>query len=227
MRIHVVRQGDTLLDLTQKYNVPLERILEVNPDVSEGADILSKGTKIRIPTGKISLQRNNSSNTESKSDNSEPIFKEPSPQLVDATPETTGPVYAEQEPSDDPTTENTVEYSPKNVGNYSQSQSVPKPNEYGYDMWPYSYYGNYYPAVSYYPNPEFVQQSYYPVSHIPPYASSYYQGGSLAPVGYTNAYYPDQIGYASVDYSNCIPCAPCQEGHPQYVHSYSEKPWKR
>lgn len=78
MKIHVVRQGDTLVDLTQKYNVPLERILEVNPDMNEETEVLTTGTKVRIPTGKISLQRNNSKNREFPEEKSEPIFKEPS-----------------------------------------------------------------------------------------------------------------------------------------------------
>lgn len=56
MKIHIVRQGETLVYLAKKYNTPLERLLEANPQLSENdSQELVSGSKVRIPTGKIPL----------------------------------------------------------------------------------------------------------------------------------------------------------------------------
>ncbi|SFJ41476.1 LysM peptidoglycan-binding domain-containing protein [Thermoflavimicrobium dichotomicum] len=52
MKIHIVRPGDTIHIIVQKYNIPLERLLEFNPHLNN-ADSLEAGMKIRIPTGKV------------------------------------------------------------------------------------------------------------------------------------------------------------------------------
>jgi morphogenetic protein associated with SpoVID len=54
MKIHIAREGETLWDIAQKYNIPLERLQEWNADLAD-TEKLKKGEKIRIPTGKIPL----------------------------------------------------------------------------------------------------------------------------------------------------------------------------
>lgn len=56
MKIHIVRQGETLVYLAKKYNTPLERLLEANPQLSDSeSQELQPGSKVKIPTGKIPL----------------------------------------------------------------------------------------------------------------------------------------------------------------------------
>ncbi|MCU6711110.1 LysM peptidoglycan-binding domain-containing protein [Paenibacillus sp. J5C_2022] len=50
MKIHIVKQGDTLYFIGQKYNVSLEEILHMNPGISN-PDALEVGMKIKIPSG--------------------------------------------------------------------------------------------------------------------------------------------------------------------------------
>src|SRR6185437_3631522 len=54
MKIHIARAGETLWDIAQKYNIPLERLQELNSNLGE-ADELKRGEKVRVPTGKIPL----------------------------------------------------------------------------------------------------------------------------------------------------------------------------
>ncbi|MFC7440860.1 LysM peptidoglycan-binding domain-containing protein [Laceyella putida] len=54
MKIHIARAGESLWQLAQKYNIPVERLREANPAL-EGAVELKAGDKIRIPTGKVPL----------------------------------------------------------------------------------------------------------------------------------------------------------------------------
>lgn len=54
MKIHIVQAQDTLSHLAKKYNVPVERIIEANSDLQQEQP-LEAGSKIFIPTGKISL----------------------------------------------------------------------------------------------------------------------------------------------------------------------------
>lgn len=54
MKIHIVRSGETLLDIAQKYNITLERLQELNPGLSTSG-VLNSGEKVRVPTGKIAL----------------------------------------------------------------------------------------------------------------------------------------------------------------------------
>ncbi|GGG02358.1 hypothetical protein GCM10010912_53960 [Paenibacillus albidus] len=49
MKIHIVKQGDTLYALSQKYGVPLLKMIEANPQISN-EDVLSVGAKVKIPT---------------------------------------------------------------------------------------------------------------------------------------------------------------------------------
>lgn len=48
MKIHIVKQGDTLYELAQKYGVPLEKLIEANPHLTN-PDVLNIGDKVKIP----------------------------------------------------------------------------------------------------------------------------------------------------------------------------------
>ncbi len=47
MKIHMVKQGDTLYLIAKKYNVPLEELIKANPEISN-PDELAIGTKVKI-----------------------------------------------------------------------------------------------------------------------------------------------------------------------------------
>ncbi|MFC5469458.1 LysM peptidoglycan-binding domain-containing protein [Cohnella suwonensis] len=49
MKIHMVKQGDTLYLIAKKYNVPLEELIKANPDISN-PDAVDIGMKVKIPT---------------------------------------------------------------------------------------------------------------------------------------------------------------------------------
>ncbi|MBW4840965.1 MAG: LysM peptidoglycan-binding domain-containing protein [Paenibacillaceae bacterium] len=48
MKIHIVKKGDTLFELSKKYNVPLEKLNEANPQFAN-PDQLNVGDKVKIP----------------------------------------------------------------------------------------------------------------------------------------------------------------------------------
>jgi morphogenetic protein associated with SpoVID len=54
MKIHVIRPGDCISDLAQRYNIPVPRLLEVNPQIKD-AQKLEVNEKVRVPTGRILL----------------------------------------------------------------------------------------------------------------------------------------------------------------------------
>jgi morphogenetic protein associated with SpoVID len=62
MKIHIARAGDTLWQLAQKYNIPIERIREANPALAD-TDELKAGEKIRIPMGKVPVVSTQQSKT--------------------------------------------------------------------------------------------------------------------------------------------------------------------
>ncbi|MDQ6418610.1 LysM peptidoglycan-binding domain-containing protein [Paenibacillus sp. LHD-117] len=49
MKIHLVKKGDTLYFIGQKYNVSIEEILSLNPGITN-PDVLEVGMKLKIPT---------------------------------------------------------------------------------------------------------------------------------------------------------------------------------
>ncbi|WP_308634737.1 LysM peptidoglycan-binding domain-containing protein [Paenibacillus silvisoli] len=48
MKIHIVKKGDTLYLISQKYNVSLEEIIKLNPTITN-PDQIEIGTKIKVP----------------------------------------------------------------------------------------------------------------------------------------------------------------------------------
>ncbi|SEN34856.1 LysM peptidoglycan-binding domain-containing protein [Lihuaxuella thermophila] len=67
MKIHIVRTGETIWDLAQKYNTPKERLIEANPEI-KSKEQLVPGMKIRIPTGRIPINRQKGGEEEAHSD---------------------------------------------------------------------------------------------------------------------------------------------------------------
>ncbi|WP_340004606.1 LysM peptidoglycan-binding domain-containing protein [Paenibacillus sp. FSL K6-0276] len=57
MKIHIVKQGDSLYSLSQKYGVPLQKIIEANPQISN-PNVLAVGEKVKIPTAPVSVPEN-------------------------------------------------------------------------------------------------------------------------------------------------------------------------
>ncbi|WP_151736483.1 LysM peptidoglycan-binding domain-containing protein [Paenibacillus tengchongensis] len=54
MKIHMVKEGDTLYALSQKYGVPLQKIIDANPQISN-PDVLTVGDKVKIPSGTVTV----------------------------------------------------------------------------------------------------------------------------------------------------------------------------
>ncbi|SHE47308.1 LysM domain-containing protein [Seinonella peptonophila] len=54
MKIHVARENETLWELATQYNVPISRLIEINPKLSEDQPLQS-GYKVKIPTGKVPI----------------------------------------------------------------------------------------------------------------------------------------------------------------------------
>lgn len=52
MRIHIVKEGDTLYFLSKKYNVSLEKIISANPEIAN-PNQLTIGTKVKIPSAPV------------------------------------------------------------------------------------------------------------------------------------------------------------------------------
>lgn len=48
MKIHIVKKGDTLYFLAQKYDIPLQKLIDANPDLKD-PNQLDVGMKIKIP----------------------------------------------------------------------------------------------------------------------------------------------------------------------------------
>ncbi|BCG60487.1 LysM peptidoglycan-binding domain-containing protein [Paenibacillus sp. URB8-2] len=49
MKIHMVKQGDTLYELSKKYGVPLDKLIEANPQIAN-PEVLAIGDKVKIPS---------------------------------------------------------------------------------------------------------------------------------------------------------------------------------
>lgn len=55
MKLHIVKTGETLAALTDKYGVGLEELSAANPQI-QAADPLAPGSKVKIPAGKVTIQ---------------------------------------------------------------------------------------------------------------------------------------------------------------------------
>lgn len=52
MKIHIVKQGDSLYEIAKRYNVPLEKLIEANPQIAN-PEVLNIGDKVKIPTNAV------------------------------------------------------------------------------------------------------------------------------------------------------------------------------
>ena len=48
MKIHMVKKGDSLYAIAQKYNVSLEELLQANPEITN-PDVVEVGMKVKVP----------------------------------------------------------------------------------------------------------------------------------------------------------------------------------
>lgn len=63
MKLHIGKEGDTVISLSDKYGVEPERILEANPQLS-GTTAIERGMKVKIPSGPVSMQQTIGNRTE-------------------------------------------------------------------------------------------------------------------------------------------------------------------
>ncbi len=54
MKIHIVKKGDTLFELSKKYNVSLQKLIEANPQIAN-PDQLHLGDKVKIPASAVKV----------------------------------------------------------------------------------------------------------------------------------------------------------------------------
>ncbi|WP_138496221.1 LysM peptidoglycan-binding domain-containing protein [Paenibacillus pinistramenti] len=52
MKIHMVKEGDTLYELSKKYAVPLQTLIDANPQITN-PDVLMVGDKVKIPSSAV------------------------------------------------------------------------------------------------------------------------------------------------------------------------------
>ncbi|WP_144935976.1 LysM peptidoglycan-binding domain-containing protein [Paenibacillus sp. 32O-W] len=55
MKIHIVKKGESLYQLSKKYNVDLDKLIEFNPQI-EDPDKIDVGTKVKIPSPSIPME---------------------------------------------------------------------------------------------------------------------------------------------------------------------------
>ncbi|MDR9857310.1 LysM peptidoglycan-binding domain-containing protein [Paenibacillus sp. VCA1] len=54
MKIHIVKSGDTLYELSKKYDIPLQKIIDANPQISDPNE-LQVGQKVKIPAEPVQV----------------------------------------------------------------------------------------------------------------------------------------------------------------------------
>lgn len=85
MKIHIVKKGDTLWKIAQKYNLDFEKLKEFNKKI-ENPDKIFPGMKIKIPSNSVPLNPQTSleSQFQNVSDSSkmQPIFDFPTEELA-------------------------------------------------------------------------------------------------------------------------------------------------
>jgi morphogenetic protein associated with SpoVID len=55
LKIHIVKKNDTLFNLANKYNVELDAILAINPQIQE-PDKIDVGMKVKIPAHPLPVE---------------------------------------------------------------------------------------------------------------------------------------------------------------------------
>ncbi|WP_433945900.1 LysM peptidoglycan-binding domain-containing protein [Paenibacillus sp. SN-8-1] len=54
MKLHIVQQGDTMYDLSKKYAVPLQKLIDANPQIAN-PEQLNVGDKVKVPSMGVSI----------------------------------------------------------------------------------------------------------------------------------------------------------------------------
>lgn len=55
VKIHIVKKGDSMYSLSKKYNVELDKLISMNPQITN-PDVLNVGEKVKIPTAPVATQ---------------------------------------------------------------------------------------------------------------------------------------------------------------------------
>jgi len=93
VKIHIVKKGDTLYELSQKYNVPLQKLIEANPQIAN-PDQLSIGEKVKIPAGAVQVEGEGYKHVAKQGDTLWKLSKAwgiPLQTLIDANPQISDP----------------------------------------------------------------------------------------------------------------------------------------
>jgi murein DD-endopeptidase MepM/ murein hydrolase activator NlpD len=191
MKIHIVRPGDTLWGLAQKYNTPIERLREANPALGETEE-LSPGLKIRVPTGRIPITSAHSAKSRESVHSSGNRVPEEKKEDCEKIPPSFHPVFVEnhfddlpkpptvpQMPSQKSGWESVSSWESSIFSDEGELQGYSEMSGYTYPLFTYGYW------------------PYFPYEPIPTYPSAYpnIQG---VPYGYANPPYPfvDPTAYA-------------------------------
>lgn len=80
MKIHIVKKGDTLWKIAQRYNLDFEKLKEFNTQL-ENPDKISQGMKIKIPTNSVPISSQFPQGTQLQNVSEKKIAPEPTFQL--------------------------------------------------------------------------------------------------------------------------------------------------
>ncbi|SMO38288.1 LysM peptidoglycan-binding domain-containing protein [Melghirimyces algeriensis] len=158
MKLHIVQPGDSLEKIARRFDIPLKRLVEVNPnlDVAE----LKVGSKVRIPGKKVPLNRRMGQNASISVEKPRSAFE--SPESPESSMEKPLPERRPKEPMNIPPMPKAPEYggvmSPYPMPGYPGGDG-----SYGYPM-PYPP-----PSRHFEPFHSPVQMPYPPMSVPPPW----------------------------------------------------------
>ncbi len=97
MKIHIVKKGDNLWIIAQKYNVDMQYIIEANPQI-KNPDKLEIGKKIIIPQGHMSKEKIKYPVPQKPYPKKEPIESPESPEPPKAPPKRPVPMESPESP---------------------------------------------------------------------------------------------------------------------------------
>ncbi|GIP54958.1 LysM peptidoglycan-binding domain-containing protein [Paenibacillus vini] len=142
MKIHIVKKGDTLFDLSKKYQVPLQKLIEANPQIVN-PDQLNLGDKVKIPSSAVPVDGEGANvykHTVKQGDSLWKLAKAwglPLQSLIQANPQLSDPnvlkvgevvnipTQGQNAPSDPPANENNANQAPIVSGPTGKKNTAP------------------------------------------------------------------------------------------------------
>lgn len=142
MKIHIVKKGDTLFDLSKKYQVPLQKLIEANPKIVN-PDQLNLGDKVKIPSSAVPVDGEGANvykHTVKQGDSLWKLAKAwglPLQSLIQANPQLSDPnvlkvgevvnipTQGQNAPSDPPANENNANQAPIVSGPTGKKNTAP------------------------------------------------------------------------------------------------------